>query len=134
MPQVKRIASLAHSAGKLFVFHSCGNMYELMDDLLEAGMDAKHSFEDKIMPVEEAHRRWGDKIAIIGGLDMSILAGGSERDVRKRAREILDACAPKGRYVMGTGNSVANYLPPGNYCAMIDETKRWNREHFGVSG
>jgi hypothetical protein len=37
----------------------------------------KHSFEDKIMPVEEVYRRWGDRIGIVGGLDMHLLASGT---------------------------------------------------------
>jgi uroporphyrinogen decarboxylase len=62
---------------------------------------------------------------------MDIMAQGSEADVRRRTREILDLCAVKGRYVLGTGNSVANYLPQRNYLAMLDEGKKWNLEHFG---
>lgn len=130
LPHVRRMADLAHGAGKIYVFHSCGNMYSVMDDLVEIGIDAKHSFEDKIMPVEEVYRRWGDRIAIIGGVDMHLLASGTEEDVRRRTREILDACAPTGHYVLGSGNSVANYVPLRNYLAMLDEGHAWNRDHF----
>jgi len=57
---------IAHKAGKLLVFHSCGNMYKLMDELIDdVGIDAKHSYEDKIVPVDEAYRRWGDRVAIL---------------------------------------------------------------------
>jgi len=38
-----------------------------VDDLVEREIDAKHSYEDKIMPVEEVYRRWGARAAIIGG-------------------------------------------------------------------
>jgi uroporphyrinogen decarboxylase len=130
LPHVKRMVDLAHAAGKIYMFHSCGNMYSVMDDLLEMGIDAKHSYEDRIMPVEEAYRRWGDRTAIIGGVDMNLLASGNEQDVRKRTREILDACAPTGHYVLGSGNSVANYVPLKNYLAMLDEGREWNRENF----
>jgi uroporphyrinogen decarboxylase len=40
-------------------------------------------------------------------------------------------CGVGGGYVLGTGNSVANYIPLPNYLAMLDEGRRWNREHFG---
>ncbi|MFC1474700.1 uroporphyrinogen decarboxylase family protein [bacterium] len=131
-PRIKKIVDLAHSADKLFVFHSCGDMYELMDDIIEMGADAKHSFEDKIMPVEEAYRRWGGRIGIIGGVDVDIMAKGSPVDVRKRTREIIEACAPGGRFVLGTGNSVANYIPVRNYRAMVGAAKKWNAENFGT--
>ncbi len=83
------------------------------------------------MPVEEIHRRWGERIAILGGVDMDLLTRGSEAEVRRRTRTILDTCAASGTgYCLGTGNSGANYLPPGNFLAMLDEGRRWNDEHF----
>lgn len=130
-PQYSRFLEIAHGADKLLLLHSCGNLERVMDDLVALGFDAKHSFEDKIMPVEEIYRRWGDRIAILGGVDMDLLARGSEADVRRRTRAILEACAAKGTgYCLGTGNSAANYLPVRNFSAMLDEGRRWNREHF----
>lgn len=130
-PNTKKIVDLVREADRVFVFHSCGNLEKVMDDICDMGVHAKHSFEDKIMPVEEVYKRWGDRVAIIGGVDMDLLASGTEKDVRKRTREILDACAPTGHYVLGTGNSVANYLPLKNYFAMLDEGMKWNKDHFG---
>lgn len=69
--------------------------------------------------------------AIIGGVDMHLVASGNEEQVRARTRQILDACGPGGGYVLGTGNSVANYIPLRNYLAIVDEGQRWNRERFG---
>lgn len=132
LPEIKKIIDMTHRAGKLFVLHSCGNIYAIMDDLIEAGIDAKHSYEDKILPVEEAYRRYGGRIGIIGGVDMNLMASGTEDAVRRRVRSILDSCASNGRYVLGTGNSVASYIPLENYAALVDEAKRWNLEHFSV--
>jgi len=133
IPYYKKITAAVHEAGKLLIFHSCGNMYTLMDDLLDdVGIDAKHSFEDKILPVEEAYRRWGDRIAILGGVDMDLLTRGSEEQVRARVREILEVCATKGTgYALGTGNTAANYVPRQNYLAMLDEGRRWNQASVG---
>jgi len=133
LPHHKKVAELAHGAGKLFLLHSCGNVYKLMDDFINyVGIDAKHSFEDKILPVEEVYRRWGDRVTILGGVDMDLLGRGTEEEVRARTRQILEVCGVKGAgYCLGTGNSVANYIPVQNYLAMLDEGRRWNREHFG---
>ncbi len=133
LPQTKRIIDLVHQAGKIFVFHSCGNLEKIMDDIIEMGVDAKHSFEDKIMPVEEVYQRWGDHVGIIGGVDMHLLTVGTEVQIRRRVREILDVCGSQGRYVLGTGNSAANYVPVQNYLTMLDESRRWNKDHYGRS-
>jgi uroporphyrinogen decarboxylase len=133
VPYYKKIVDAAHQSGKLVVFHSCGNMYKLMDELIDdVGIDAKHSFEDKILPVDEAYQRWGDRVAILGGVDMDLLCRGTEEQVRARTREILNVCGAKGTgYCLGSGNTAANYIPKQNYLAMLDEGRRWNREHFG---
>ncbi len=131
LPHIRRMVELVHDAGKIYVFHSCGNMYSVMDDLVELGIDCKHSFEDKILPVEKAYERWGDRVCIMGGVDMNILARGTEDVVRSRTREVLEACAPGGHYVLGTGNSVANFIPLRNYLAMLDEGRKWNKDFFG---
>jgi uroporphyrinogen decarboxylase len=135
LPHDKRMAEAVHRAGKLFLLHSCGNMYKLMDDLIDdVGIDGKHSFEDKILPVEDVYRRWGDRLAVLGGLDMDLLGRGTEEQVRARTREILEVCGAKGTgYCLGTGNTAANYIPVQNYLAMLDEGRRWNREHFSVA-
>jgi uroporphyrinogen decarboxylase len=130
LPQHQRLVDLAHRADKLFFLHSCGNLESIMPDIIGIGVDAKHSFEDKILPVEQAYQRWGEQIGIVGGLDMDLMARGSEAEVRRRTREILDVCALKGGYALGTGNSVADYVPVSNFQAMLDEGQKWNREHF----
>lgn len=136
VPHYKKITDAVHAAGKLVVFHSCGNMYKLMDEMIDGvGIDAKHSYEDKILPVEEAYRRWGDRVAVLGGVDMDLLGRGSVEQVRARTRQILDVCGARGTgYCLGTGNTAANYIPRQNYLAMLDEGRRWNREHFGTEG
>ena len=78
-----------------------------MEDLIgEVGIDGKHSFEDGILPVTEAYRRYGERIAVLGGIDMDLLARGSEQAVRARVRETLEACfRPRSGlgYCLGTG-------------------------------
>lgn len=131
LPHLKKMVDLAHSRGKLAILHSCGNLKAIMDDLCDTGLDGKHSYEDKIMPVEEVYRRWGKRISLIGGVDVNLLASGTEEEVRSRVRQILDACGAGGGYVLGTGNSVASYIHFPNYLAMLEEGRKWNLENFG---
>ena len=130
IPQLKKIVDLVHQSDKLFLMHSCGKMFQLMDDLINIEVDGKHSYEDKILPVEQAYQQYGDRIAILGGVDVHLLASGTEEQVRKRTRQILEICAPGGHYVLGTGNSVVNYMPLSNYLALLDEGRRWNEENW----
>ena len=127
-PWHKKIAALAHKNGLIYILHNCGECTEIMDDLIDdVKIDAKHSFEDEIMPVAEFKRKYGNRIALLGGVDVDKLCRLSEEDLRKYVRDILDACMPGGRYAVGSGNSVANYVPAENYLAMLDEAQKWSR-------
>jgi len=121
-PWQKKIVQATHAAGRPFILHSCGNLARIMDDLIdEVGIDAKHSFEDKIMPVAEVKRRWGKRIAVLGGVDVDVLARASVEETRAYTRKVMQDCMEGGGWALGSGNSVANYIKPENYLAMLEE-------------
>lgn len=119
-PWYKRYCDICHEYDKPVVLHSCGNLAEIMDDLIACGINAKHSYEDQIMPVQEVKARYGKHWAVLGGIDVDFLCRATEEEVRRHVRAVLDACMPGGGYALGTGNSVANYIPVRNFLAMID--------------
>ena len=123
----KALAKISHDAGRPYLLHSCGRLDLIMDDLIhDVGIDAKHSFEDVIEPVTEAKQRYGNDIALLGGIDLDFLCRATEAETRARVRETLNICQKGGGYCLGTGNSVANYLPLDNYLAMLDEGRRFS--------
>ncbi|MDH4195835.1 MAG: hypothetical protein OEW05_00350 [Candidatus Aminicenantes bacterium] len=122
LPWHKRLAALAHGRGIPYFLHSCGNIAMIMDDLItDVGIDGKHSFEDAILSAADFQARYGERIAVLGGIDVNILSAGTEGDVRRRTREVVDACGPRGRFAVGSGNSIPSYVPAANYLAMVDE-------------
>jgi uroporphyrinogen decarboxylase len=122
----RRIAAMTHEAGRSYFLHSCGNLADIRRDLVEdVRIDAKHSFEDAIETVIDARHSWGDRVALLGGIDMDFLCRSDEQAIRKRVRDTIDACLPGGGWCLGTGNTAANYIPVDNYLAMIDEGRRY---------
>ncbi|MGC9521330.1 MAG: uroporphyrinogen decarboxylase family protein [Anaerolineae bacterium] len=127
LPGHKRMAAMSHAAGRPYILHSCGNLATIYEDLIEdVGIDGKHSFEDTIEDVRELKSIYGDRIALLGGIDVDFLCRASPEAIRQRVRDTLDICMPGGGYCLGTGNSVANYIPLENYLAMVDEGRRYD--------
>jgi len=125
LPWHKRLAEIAHAAGKPVILHCCGNLSEIMEDIIEdVRIDAKHSYEDSILPVTEAKRIYGDRLAILGGFDMNRLCSSTEEQVRAYTRMLVTECGRGGGYALGSGNSIAPFVPVGNYLAMLDEAWR----------
>lgn len=126
LPGHRLMAQKSHTAGRPYLLHSCGNLQAIMDDLIEdVQIDAKHSFEDTIESVVDFKQRYGHRIAALGGIDVDFLCRADEAQTRQRVRQTLEACLPGGGYVLGTGNSVANYIPLQNYLVMLDEGRRF---------
>lgn len=120
LPQYRRLISLVHAARLPFLYHSCGCIFEVMEDIIDAGINAKHSNEDAIAPFERWISDYGDRIGLLGGFDMDFLCTRSET-------EIFDAVCELGQryresaagYALGSGNSIPDYVPAENYLAMV---------------
>lgn len=143
-PWFRKYVSVAHRNGKRCWYHCCGNVLEIMDDLIDdVGFDAFHSFQDNIIPVTEYKERYGDRIAVLGGVDVDKLSRLSgKEELRSYVRKILESCVPGGGYALGSGNSIANYIPVENYFTMMETGLEWTpnyrvesvKETFGRGG
>ena len=123
LPQYKRVINVAHSTGKKFLLHSCGNIFSVMEDIISLGIDAKHSNEDEIAPFEKWIELYNDRIGLFGGIDLNIL-------IQKSYDEIFEYVLEKGTeyrrlakgFGLGSGNSIPDYVPVEGFQAMIDAT------------
>ncbi len=120
IPQYKRIIDAIHNAGKPFLWHSCGNLFSIMDEVIDAGIDAKHSNEDIIAPYSEWIRRYSKKIGLFGGIDVGLLCQESEDHIYRHVFEmgITYRNSAQG-FALGSGNSIPNYVPVNGYLAMV---------------
>jgi len=127
-PWFKKYADLAHRHNKPYWYHCCGNVYAggIIEDLIEdVGIDGFHSFEKAIIQPGQFKDRYGDRVAMMGCVDVDNLTRMNEDALRGYVRNILDTCMPR-RFALGSGNTVANYVPLENYTAMLDEARRWD--------
>ena len=121
-PTYKKIVEEAHKNGKPFILHSCGNLAAVYDDIIDdCKVDAKHSFEDAIMPVGEFKKQYGKRITPLGGLDVDVICRATLDDLRAYTRKQIEACFYDGFWALGTGNSLTDYMPVENYIAVLEE-------------
>lgn len=121
LPQYKRVIDIVHRAGKHFLLHSCGNIFGLMEDIISLGIDAKHSNEDEIAPFEKWIELYADRIGLFGGIDVNILSLNPYDEVYRIVLEKGRKYRASARgYGIGSGNSIADYVPDEGFQAMID--------------
>jgi len=127
-PQYRRIIDLVHAAGKKFLLHSCGNIFNVMEDLVALGIDAKHSNEDIIAPFDKWIEMYSDRIGLFGGIDMNDLCLQDPDTIYNEVLEKGTRYRQKAKgYGLGSGNSIANYIPADGYLAMIEAVEEIRR-------
>jgi uroporphyrinogen decarboxylase len=119
-PYYKEIVKRAHELGKYTILHSCGYYQDIIGDIVdELKIDARHSYEDNIIPVEQAYEDLKGKIAVMGGIDVDFLVRSSEEEIYQRAKALLNQTKEVGGYALGSGNSIPEYVPLSHYLAMV---------------
>ena len=127
-PWQKKCVENAHKHGKPFILHACGKLDLVMNDLIDyVGIDAKHSYEDSSYPVIEYKKAYGERIAILGGVDMDKLSRMPKNDFQQYVKDIISECAPGGGYALGCGNTAANYIKLENYLTMLEIGKKYGK-------
>ena len=130
LPQYQRIVKLVHEREKPFLLHSCGKIYDVMDDLIDTvGIDAKHSNEDGIDTFDVWVDRYGDRIGNFGGVEMNILTNGTESEVKKYVQQILAKVGRgHGGIAIGSGNQISSYTKPELFIAMTEAVREWRAD------
>ncbi len=124
-PFYKKIGDICKHHNKLFIFHSDGYLADVFDDLIGCGIQAVHPNEPQSVDIVELKKRVCDKIALVGNVDVDLLSRGSNDDVIKATKNLIENVAPSGGFVLGSGNSIADYIPLENYKAMLDTVKEF---------
>jgi uroporphyrinogen decarboxylase len=110
-------------AGKVF-FHSCGNIYPLLGDLIEVGVDLLNPVQvsaGEMGDTARLKREFGDRLSFCGGIDTHrVMPSGTPDDVREEVRRRIKDLAPGGGYVAAAVHCLQPDVPPENIVAMCD--------------
>jgi len=119
-----------NTAGKVF-FHSCGNVYALLGDLVEVGVDLLNPVQVSAGAMGDTarlKREFGDRLSFCGAIDTHrVMPHGTPDDVRKEVRRRIRDMAPGGGYVAAAVHCIQPDVPPQNVVAMCDEVARAGR-------
>lgn len=126
-PWLKKIGDLARASGKPLIYHTDGKVYEVMEDIIDSGVDALHPIEPQAMALAEVKQRYGDRLCLIGHVDVDLLSRGTPAEVRQQVRKNIEEAAYNGGYCVGSGNSIPEYVKFENYLTMLAAAKEFGR-------
>ncbi len=129
LPYLKRSIDAAHDEGVPFIKHTDGNIWAILDDLVQAGIDALDPIEPAAgMDIGEVKAKYGDRIAVIGNVDCSfVLTRGTVEEVEEAVKETIAKASPGGGHILASSNSIHPAVKPENYKAMVEAARKFGR-------
>ncbi len=123
LPGLTEVVQTIKSAGGYVIKHTDGNIWPLVDMLISTGVDMLGPLEPAHMDLEKVREHANGKVGVMGNVDVDLLARGTEQQVRQATRELIERVSPGGRHILSSGNTIASYVNPHNYKAMLDTIK-----------
>jgi uroporphyrinogen decarboxylase len=125
-PWLHKIGKLAQEYNKPLIYHSDGILYEVFDEIINCSVNAIHPIEPKAMDIEEVHSRYGNRLCLIGNIDVDLLSRGSKNEIRKNILQNIEKIGFKSGYCVGSGNSIPEYVKFENYLTMLETVRELN--------
>ena len=120
-PAHKKLFDFAHSRGLPVVFHCDGNVMRLVPALIEAGIDCLQPLEVKAgMDLLELKKRFGDQIALIGGMDARVLETNDLQAVEAELLAKLPGAKADSGYVLQVDHSVSPLVEYETYRYFVE--------------
>ena len=120
-PRLAKMYGKARDAGKFVGIHSCGDNTEIMDDLIEIGVNILNPFQPEANDIFEMKRLYGDRITFNGGIGTQVtLPHGTPEEVRAEIRTCASVLSKDGGYVMETTKPIMSEVPTENAVAALE--------------
>ena len=105
-PELQRMYKVVKDAGKYVFIHSCGDVNELYDDLVEIGLDCFNPFQPEVMDIKSIYTKYKGRLSFWGGLSMQkTLPFGSTAEVKRETLELLEM-GKLGNYILAPSHAV----------------------------
>jgi len=120
-PQLERMYATVREGGKYVFIHSCGDVDELFDDLIDIGLNCFNPFQPEVMDVPELIGCYRGRLSFHGGLSTQrTLPYGTPEEVRCETRKLIEL-GQEGGYIFAPAHAVEGDVPLENMLAFIEE-------------
>ena len=128
LPRMARIFEPAVNAGIPVMFHSDGKVDDIVDDLINIGLDCLNPLDPYGIDYRDYKKRYGSRLCLSGNIDVEFpLGNGSPEEVDSDIKAHMDAMKPGYGYVATCSHSIVNYIPHENYIAYINAIHKYGK-------
>jgi uroporphyrinogen decarboxylase len=110
---------VAGAMRKPWIYHSDGNLFPVLDNVVARGMSAVHPVQPSAMDIFRLKEQYGNRVCIVGNIDLDYtLTRGTPEEVDAEVKEKIERVGKGGGYIISSGNSLADFVKPENALAM----------------
>lgn len=129
IPWLKEICSTAHKHGSKIMLHSDGNLMKIMDDIVDAGVDALNPIEPTTAnpdyDIFKLNEKYGDNLTFAGNISPQMLSTGSIKEIKSYAKRLLTELKPNGGYIFSSGHSINPAVTADRWQAVLDTREKY---------
>ncbi len=120
-PRYRRLYKLAHDAGKKTLNHSCGNVADIVPDLIEIGLDVLQSVQPEAMDPYKLKQKYGNDITFWGGLgSQSTIQFGTPAEIHEEVEKLSRVMGRGGGYILSPAKHIQPGTPVQNSAAVYE--------------
>ena len=120
-PRLAQMYERVKRRGKFVMIHSCGDVDELLPELIEIGLDVFNPFQPEVMDVFALKRELGDRLTFYGGISTQrTLPYGSPEDVRKETQRMMEVVGEGGGYILSPAHDIRKDVSLENMLALLE--------------
>ena len=119
-PRMQTLFEMVKERDLFVFFHSCGDIEELIPELIEMGVDVLNPFQPEVMDVYAIKEQFGDRLSFYGGVStQELLPHGTPQEVEADVRDKMEKLGHNGGYILAPAHAVQADVPIENILALI---------------
>ena len=120
-PRMAQMFERIRASGKFVILHTDGKVTEIMEDLIEIGLDVYNPLQPDVMDVFAVKREYGDRLCFYGGISVQqLLPFGSPAEVEAMTRRMIDQMGAGGGYILAPSHGILADTPVENVAALLE--------------
>lgn len=118
-------AEKVRGKGMHLFMHTCGNVFDIIPDLIEIGVNVLHPLQPGTMDAEKITKSFGGKITFFPGVDVQgVVSNGTPERIQAHIDELVRVFGSSGGFLLSCANTIMPETPEENIRALFKAFSR----------
>ena len=125
----KRIWAVFKEKDLPIFHHSCGNIMEILPDLIEIGLDVLTPIQSEALDINELSSKYGKHLSFMGGIStQNTLPFGTPQQVMEEIREKIKILGKNNGYIIASSHQITTDCKSENFLMLLKTLNEYKRD------